>query len=125
VLVCGGRDFGLVESERQQIFHLLDRLHAIKPIAVLIHGGARGVDTAAGEWALMRRIQLEIYRANWMRYGLRAGFVRNQRMLDEGKPHLVAAFPGGRGTNDMIKRAGISDLLVLQVIRRGSVHAHA
>ena len=26
-------------------------------------------------------------------------------MLDEGKPDLVIAFPGGRGTFDMVSRA--------------------
>ena len=28
-----------------------------------------------------------------------------QIMLDEGKPDLVVAFPGGRGTADMIRKA--------------------
>jgi predicted Rossmann-fold nucleotide-binding protein len=31
--------------------------------------------------------------------------MRNQKMLDKGKPDLVVAFPGGRGTSDMISRA--------------------
>ena len=31
--------------------------------------------------------------------------LRNQRMLDEGKPDLVVAFPGGGGTKDMVRRA--------------------
>jgi len=26
-------------------------------------------------------------------------------MLDEGRPTLVVAFPGGRGTADMVRRA--------------------
>jgi hypothetical protein len=26
-------------------------------------------------------------------------------MLDEGKPDLVIAFPGGRGATDMVRRA--------------------
>lgn len=37
--------------------------------------------------------------------GKAAGPIRNQRMLDEGKPDLVVAFPGGRGTADMVRRA--------------------
>lgn len=31
-------------------------------------------------------------------YGKAAGAIRNQQMLDEGKPDLVVAFKGGRGT---------------------------
>lgn len=34
-----------------------------------------------------------------------AGPIRNQHMLDIGKPDVVLAFPGGRGTEDMIRRA--------------------
>ncbi len=31
--------------------------------------------------------------------------IRNQQMLDEAKPDMVLAFPGGRGTDDMVSRA--------------------
>jgi len=31
-------------------------------------------------------------------------------MLDEGKPDLVLAFPGGSGTADMVKRAKVSGI---------------
>ena len=34
-----------------------------------------------------------------------AGHIRNQVMLDKGKPDVVVAFPGGRGTADMVRRA--------------------
>src|SRR5262249_16770583 len=41
----------------------------------------------------------------WDELGKKAGPLRNQRMLDEGKPDLVVAFPGGGGTKDMVRRA--------------------
>jgi hypothetical protein len=37
----------------------------------------------------------EVYQADWKRYG-RAGPIRNQEMLDKGKPDVVIACPGGR-----------------------------
>jgi acyl-CoA synthetase (NDP forming) len=43
--------------------------------------------------------------ANWKKHGKSAGPIRNQLMLDVGKPDLVIAFPGGSGTADMIRRA--------------------
>jgi hypothetical protein len=43
--------------------------------------------------------------ADWNTHGRAAGPIRNQRMLDEVKPELVVAFPGGRGTADMVRRA--------------------
>jgi hypothetical protein len=47
--------------------------------------------------------------ADWARFGRAAGPIRNQRMLDEGKPTLVLAFHNNivesKGTKDMVKRA--------------------
>jgi hypothetical protein len=36
-------------------------------------------------------------------------------MIDEGKPDLVVAFPGGRGTADMVKRAKKANVEVIEV----------
>ena len=49
--------------------------------------------------------------------GKRAGPLRNQRMLDEGKPDLVVAFPGGGGTKDMVRRAVKAGVSVHEVNR--------
>jgi hypothetical protein len=36
-------------------------------------------------------------------------------MLDDGKPELVVAFPGGRGTADMMRRAREAGVEVIEV----------
>lgn len=101
VLVCGGRDFTNVAY----IWTKLDRLHAEHPITHLIHGGARGADTIAGDWAKTKPgIERYVCRADWEKHGKAAGPKRNARML-EWKPDLVVAFPGGRGTADMVRRS--------------------
>jgi hypothetical protein len=46
-----------------------------------------------------------VYKAEWDKHGRAAGPIRNQQMLDDGKPDLVLAFAGGRGTDDMCRRA--------------------
>jgi len=97
VLVCGSRNY----CEAGIVDHVLSRLQ----ISTLIHGGATGADTLAGEWATKRGIPTEVYPAEWRKYGNSAGPLRNARMLKEGKPDLVIAFPGGRGTRDMVKQA--------------------
>ena len=43
--------------------------------------------------------------ADWAKYGPVAGPIRNQDMLDLHRPKMVIAFPGGKGTADMVKRA--------------------
>lgn len=113
ILVCGGRDYG----NRERLFSILDVAHAANPIIDLIVGGAPGADSLAREWATERSVKLDLYPADWDRYGKAAGPIRNQQMLDEGKPHLVIAFPGGRGTADMVKRADAAGVPVARVKR--------
>jgi len=44
--------------------------------------------------------------------GRRAGAIRNQEMIDEGKADGVVAFPGGKGTEDLVRRAEAAGLTV-------------
>ncbi|MBO9380816.1 DUF2493 domain-containing protein [Sphingomonas histidinilytica] len=118
VLVCGGRDYGDVGN----VWSQLDTLHNLPhrfggegPITEVIHGGAAGADSLANSWASSNRLPVQIFRADWKRFGNRAGPIRNQRMLDEGKPDLVVAFPGGRGTADMVRRAKAAGVRVIEI----------
>lgn len=108
LLVTGGRNL----TDFQAVALTLDTLHAQTPIALLIHGAARGADSLASAWAAYRNIQSHAYPANWDLHGKAAGHIRNQRMLTEGRPDAYLAFPGGRGTADMVARCrkqGIPD----------------
>ena len=108
VLVCGGRAY----QNRTRVFYVLSKLHAERPITHVIHGAATGADTLAGEWARMEAIPCTEYPADWATHGRAGGVIRNQHMLEAG-PDLVVAFPGGRGTRDMITRAGKAGVEVL------------
>ena len=116
VLVCGGRDFDDVGL----MIGVLDRLHTEKSFTVLIHGNARGADRMADAWACRRGVPREPYelpQGEWDELGKKAGPLRNQRMLDEGKPDLVVAFPGGGGTKDMVRRAVKAGVAIHEVNR--------
>lgn len=109
VLVCGGRDY----TDRRRVFEVLDGKHAETPIATIIEGGALGADRSGYAWACARNIEVETYPADWEKHGKRAGPIRNAMMLTEGKPDLVIAFPGGRGTADMVRRAQSAGIPVI------------
>jgi predicted Rossmann-fold nucleotide-binding protein len=112
VLVCGGRDY----KNRGQVFAALDRLMAKHGALTIIEGGAVGADTFAGEWICMQRsCQLVTEHATWEKYGKPAGPIRNQKMIDDHKPNLVIAFPGGRGTADMVFKAQGAGVEVTEV----------
>ena len=106
VLVCGSRHY----CNYRKIFTRL----ASMDISLVIAGGARGADTLAVRAAKECGVAYVEYRADWERYGKKAGPIRNQKMLDLGKPDFVLAFhddiESSKGTKDMVsrvKKAGI------------------
>src|SRR6266404_2551027 len=139
ILVCGGRNFGRVVRTKPTIAaessETLARLEEYKFIQdelnklmiklsanydpndnwlptdiVIIEGGATGTDNAAADFATNNFCKLEVFPADWKQHGRSAGYIRNKQMLFEGKPDLVVAFPGGKGTAmmvDLANRAGI------------------
>lgn len=117
VLVCGGRNFGNLIRERLWIYGKLEefaREHSklsnpdenwLPSDFNIITGGCYGVDAVARDWAITNWCLYKEFAADWKAYGKAAGPMRNQRMLDEGRPDFVIAFPGSSGTHDMIRRA--------------------
>lgn len=123
VLVCGGRDF-----ENYDLFvRIMDRFwmenvpisgptgHRDRCPLTLISGGARGADKMAERYAIFRGHDVEVFEPDWLTYGNSAGPIRNQQMLDEGKPDLVIAFPGGTGTANMIELAEKAGVKVVRI----------
>lgn len=114
VLVCGGRDY----QDWRHIHAVMDDIHAKSPVTLIIEGGALGTDRQAMFWADKRGIANSTYAADWRAHGKAADPKLNQRMLDEGKPDLVVAFPGGRGTADMVRRARAAGVEVMEIAAR-------
>jgi len=106
VIVCGGRNY----ADKDRVFNVLGRHH----ITELIEGGATGADALAREWRKCR-CEGTTVRADWKRHGRAAGPIRNKRMLDDYSPDLVIAFPGGRGTENMISQAEAAGVPVHRV----------
>lgn len=107
VLVCGGRDYADAE-------HMALILNAAS-IDVLIHGAARGADSLADDWAKGKGVRVERYPADWDSHGRAAGHIRNAQMLTMGQPDLVIAFPGGKGTANMVAQAKAAGVKVVRI----------
>lgn len=80
----------------------------------IIEGGQRfykdgrivaGADYWAWCWAQETGSVCHTFFAKWNAEGVRAGPIRNSRMLSEGRPDICAPFPGGAGTADMVAKA--------------------
>lgn len=112
VLICGGRDF---TDARKFGLLMQDTNERYGPFAEVIHGGARGADRLAAQWAVAERIPVREFPADWTAHGRAAGPIRNEQMLREGKPDLVVAFEGGRGTANMVALARAAGVRVIEV----------
>lgn len=110
ILVCGGRDY----SDDKRVGEVLNRYRGRSGLTI-IQGEASGADSLAREWAKSNNVQTIGFRANWGVYGKRAGYIRNVEMLNEGKPDLVIAFPGGKGTEMMMNLAKAAGVPVEQI----------
>ena len=119
VIVCGGRHFNDWRTLRRVLGDLLAQQGIFNNIpeapTVFIVGGAKGVDTMAKRYALDSNLEVIEMFANWDLYGDAAGPMRNRRMLEEGKPSLVVAFEGGKGTADMIRQAKRAGVRVIEI----------
>ena len=100
ILVCGDRNW----KSRSTI---AANLSEYQDDTTLIHGGCRGEDIMSEDYAKTRGWKVIRVDADWS-LGLRAGPVRNRKMLDM-KPDKVIAFHlnihHSKGTRDCVKEA--------------------
>jgi len=111
LLVFGGREW----ADRPTIGRALRKAQA-QGVATLVHGGCRGADRAAAEAARTLGMTVDAYPAEWERDGKAAGHLRNQRMLDEGRPDYAIGFhtdlAESKGSADMLRRCQAEGLPV-------------
>ncbi len=116
ILVCGDRNW----SNKKAIFN---ELKDFPKNTVIIHGAARGADSIAGTVAKELGFEVEVYPADWNKFGKAAGIIRNKQML-EAKPDLVLAFhpdlDKSKGTKNMVqisRKAGVETKLITGRLR--------
>lgn len=110
-LICGGRKF----DDQEMFNYAMGQLLAMKGCpSKIVHGDARGADAMADAWGHQMALTVVAMPADWEMYGNGAGPMRNQRMLGL-KPALVIAFPGGKGTADMVRRAREAGIDVAEI----------
>lgn len=115
IIVTGSRKWTDLKKIRLVIMEAYSRARQRNEVLYVRHGDnkkgadnmAKGVVYRCHSLGLYNIIE-EPYPADWETYGLRAGAIRNQYMLDDKPPvDEVHAFPleDSRGTVDMMKRA--------------------
>ncbi len=138
VAATGGRDF----DDASRVAEALDFLQAFYADLKILHGDASGADRLVADGAAERGIVCRAYPADWggpcapemceaghrrqhpsgSTYCPAAAVRRNAHMIrllerwrDAGHSVGVLAFPGGKGTADMIERALDADIAVSEM----------
>lgn len=84
---------------------------------MVVTGDAEGADAFAREFAASMKKDIIVFKARWDEYGIRAGPMRNQKIVDAADKMIAFWDGASKGTLDSIERAkkkGIS-LIVIRV----------
>lgn len=111
VIVTGCRHSYWIATARRAVVSLSKTHDGL----VIVHGGAMGIDKAFGDACRDLRIAVDIFPADWDRYGKGAGPIRNQAMVDAKASMCLAFHPdlaGSKGTGDCVRKAMAANIPV-------------
>ena len=77
-LVAGSRCFDDVVLLFDKLDHFLQRQEEV----LIVHGGAKGADSIAAQYAENKGIETKVFLPDWEGLGKKAGYVRNKEMID-------------------------------------------
>lgn len=85
-------------------------------IDTIIEGGCRGVDEVGRQYGIANNIPIETMRADWNKYGNRAGPIRNSAMVAVSDIGICVWDGKSRGTLDTITKMQVVGKPVLFII---------
>lgn len=100
IAIVGSRDF----SNLDLVYAYVEKIAAKYPQAIIISGGAKGVDRAAAEGAHSQNLKVIEHLPDWDRYGKSAGYKRNHQIIEDCEI-CVAFWNGSKGTQHSINIA--------------------
>lgn len=101
VIIAGSRGFSNYKLLHEQCNKFLREKRKTYNI-IIISGGARGADKLGEKYSQDEGFALEVFKANWDKYGKSAGFRRNEQMAEIADA-LIAFWDGkSHGTKHMI-----------------------
>lgn len=104
IAVVGSREF----KDKKKVYYELNRFHELvdyESEVIFVSGGARGVDSYAEDVANKLGFKCIIFKPEWDKYGKKAGFLRNQLIINKADK-CVAFWDGqSKGTKHSIDLA--------------------
>ena len=117
LIIAGGRNYRFTNRDRAFLHDLYtESILSGDPIIEEVCGGAAGADTEGAKWARSKRLPVVMFPADWKKYGLAAGMIRNREMAQYAS--AVVLFSGGRGTASMFREAEAAGLKIFDRRKR-------
>jgi hypothetical protein len=118
VIVAGSRGFNDYRILKENCNNFLREKKKTDNV-IIVSGHARGADLLGEKYANDENFDLEVYPANWKKFGTSAGFRRNEQMAEVADA-LIAFWDGkSHGTKHMIEIAKNNGLNV-RVVEYGN-----
>lgn len=104
IAIVGSRSFKDYSALCKFIKETVD----VREVSSIISGGAKGADSLGERFAKEHNITLSVFPAEWSKFGIGAGFIRNRLIVDEAD--VVFAFWDGKssGTRNTIERTKVA-----------------
>lgn len=116
ILITGSRHYNNFTEMYWILSTIINKLEINPNQTTIIHGNSRGADKIAGYASNALGFKLEVYPANWNKYGKAAGPIRNKEMVNSNVD-LVLAFPIGtsNGTRNTMKQANNKNIPIINI----------
>ena len=111
VIIAGSRGFSNYKLLKEKCNEYLREKRKEYNI-IIISGGARGADTLGEKYAQDEGFSLEVFPANWNKFGKSAGFIRNEQMAEVADALIAFWDEKSHGTKHMIEIMENKKLLV-------------
>lgn len=112
ILITGSRNWPNLQTIHTAIADVVGDIPAHQEIVLVSGACPRGADAIGEQWARQYGLTVERHPANWQLNGKRAGFIRNQLMVNLGADVCLAFIKdGSRGashTAALAEEAGIA-----------------
>lgn len=108
-------NYAIIGSRSFQNYEMLKIVcnRLVRETDTIVSGAASGADILGKQYAIERKLNYIEFPADWNKYGKRAGFIRNQQIVDESD--FVIAFWDGisKGTQHSIDLAKLQRIPTL------------
>ena len=97
LIVAGSRLISDYKALSKELDQISNKYH----IQTIISGHASGIDQLGERYAREHKIPLEVYPANWTKYGKSAGYKRNELMATKATACLIIRYSDSKGSKHM------------------------